>query len=117
MLNDRDTVRAVAEAVQRHGLRPLVVDPVMVATSGDLLLEADAVEAVRRELVPLADLLTPNLAEAARLLDCPVAADEAEMEAQARALLALGCKAVVIKGGHGEGREAVDIFCTTAASR
>lgn len=110
MLNDRDTVRAVVAALQRHGLRPLVVDPVMVATSGDPLLDADAVEAVRRDLVPLADLLTPNLAEAGRLLDCPIAADEAEMVAQARALLALGCRAVVIKGGHGKGREAVDIY-------
>ncbi len=110
MLNDRDTVRAVVAAVQRHRLRPLVVDPVMVATSGDLLLETDAVEAVRRELVPLADLLTPNLSEAARLLERPIAADEAEMEAQARALLELGCNAVVIKGGHGKGREAVDLY-------
>lgn len=110
MLNDRDTVRAVAEAVQRHRLHPLVVDPVMVATSGDLLLEPDAVEAMRRDLVPLADLLTPNLPEAARLLDRPIAADEADMVAQARALLALGCRAVVIKGGHGKGREAVDLY-------
>jgi hydroxymethylpyrimidine/phosphomethylpyrimidine kinase len=110
MLNDRATVLAVAEAVRRHRLAPLVADPVMVATSGDMLLEPAAVEAVRSELVPLADVLTPNLAEAARLLDRAVAATEAEMEAQARALLELGCKAVVLKGGHGEGAEAVDIL-------
>jgi hydroxymethylpyrimidine/phosphomethylpyrimidine kinase len=110
MLNDRATVAAVAEAVRLHGLRPLVVDPVMVATSGDLLLEPDAVEAVRAELVPLADLITPNLAEAARLLDSAQATSEAEMTAQARSLLDLGCKAVVVKGGHGTGAEAVDIF-------
>ena len=110
MLNDRATVLAVAEAVRRHGLRPLVVDPVMVATSGDLLLEPDAVDAVRTELVPQADLITPNLAEAARLLDSAPATTEAEMAAQARALLGLGCKAVVVKGGHGSGAEAVDIF-------
>jgi hydroxymethylpyrimidine/phosphomethylpyrimidine kinase len=110
MLNDRATVHAVAEAVRKHGLRPLVVDPVMVATSGDLLLEADAVDAVRAELVPQADLITPNLAEAARLLDSGPATSEAEMAAQARALLGLGCKAVVVKGGHGTGAEAVDIF-------
>ena len=66
-------------------LSPLVVDPVMVATSGDMLLEPDAVEAVRRELLPLADIITPNLPEAARLLHLSEAADEAEMEAQARA--------------------------------
>lgn len=110
MLNDRATVFAVAEAVRHHRLAPLVADPVMVATSGDMLLDPAAVEAVRSELVPLADVLTPNLAEAARLLDRAVAATEAEMEAQARALLELGCKTVVLKGGHGEGAEAVDIL-------
>lgn len=110
MLNDRATVIAVAEAIRQYELHPLVVDPVIVATSGDMLLEPAAVDAVRAELVPLADVLTPNLAEAARLLDCPVATNEAEMEAQARALLELGAKAVVLKGGHGEGAEAVDIF-------
>ncbi len=110
MLNDLETVRAVVEALKRHGLRPLVVDPVMVATSGDLLLHDSAVAAVRGELAPLATLLTPNLHEAARLLDCAPATDEAGMAAQARALLELGCKAVVVKGGHGAGAEAVDIF-------
>jgi hydroxymethylpyrimidine/phosphomethylpyrimidine kinase len=110
MLNDRATVIAVAEAATRYKLAPLVVDPVMVATSGDMLLKPGAVEALRRELIPLADVLTPNLAEAARLLDVPVAASEAEMQAQARALLDLGCKAVVLKGGHGDGAEAVDVL-------
>jgi hydroxymethylpyrimidine/phosphomethylpyrimidine kinase len=110
MLNDGATVHAVAEAVTRHDLHPLIVDPVMVATSGDLLLEEPAIAALRDELVALADLLTPNLAEAARLLDQPVAQSADEMTAQARALLGLGCKAVVLKGGHGAGAEAVDIF-------
>ena len=76
----------------------------MVATSGDMLLEPDAVEAVRRELLPLADIVTPNLPEAARLLNLTEAADEAEMEGQARELLALGPKAVLLKGGHGSGQ-------------
>jgi hydroxymethylpyrimidine/phosphomethylpyrimidine kinase len=110
MLNDRATVAAVAEAVRSFRLAPLVVDPVMVATSGDLLLEPGAVDALRNELIPLADVLTPNLAEAARLLDVPVAANEAEMEAQATRLLDLGCKAVVLKGGHGDGAEAIDVL-------
>jgi len=110
MLHTRDMVMAVADAVRRHDLHPLVVDPVMVATSGDLLLDADAIAAVREELLPLADLLTPNLDEAAALLSCAAARDEAEMAAQAEALLALGCKAVVVKGGHGQGRDAVDIL-------
>jgi len=115
MLSDRETVHAVAEAVKRHALAPLVVDPVMVASSGDLLLEPGAVEVLRSELLPLADLITPNLAEAARLLDLSIAEDEAGMEAQAKALLALGCKAVVVKGGHGAGSEAVDIFLQRGA--
>jgi hydroxymethylpyrimidine/phosphomethylpyrimidine kinase len=110
MLNDRATVLAVVEGVRRHGLRPLVVDPVMVATSGDMLLQPDAVDAVRRELLPLADIITPNLPEAARLLGQPVAKDVAEMEAQARTLLGLGPRAVLLKGGHGGGSEAVDIL-------
>jgi hydroxymethylpyrimidine/phosphomethylpyrimidine kinase len=110
MLNDRATVLAVVEGVRRHGLHPLVVDPVMVATSGDMLLQPDAVDAVRRELLPLADIVTPNLPEAARLLGQPVATDVAAMETQARALLALGPKAVLLKGGHGGGSEAVDIL-------
>ena len=116
MLNDRATVLAVVAGVRRHALRPLVVDPVMVATSGDMLLHPDAVEAVRRDLLPLADIITPNLPEAARLLDLPVAADEPEMEAQARALLALGPKAVLLKGGHGKASDAVDILVTRDAA-
>jgi hydroxymethylpyrimidine/phosphomethylpyrimidine kinase len=112
MLNDRATVLAVVEGVRRHGLNPLVVDPVMVATSGDMLLEPDAVEAVRAELLPLADVITPNLAEAARLLGADAAVSVHEMEAQARALLALGPKAVLLKGGHGNGSDAVDVLVT-----
>jgi hydroxymethylpyrimidine/phosphomethylpyrimidine kinase len=115
MLNDRETVVAVANALKHHELRPLVVDPVIVATSGDTLLAPDAVQAMRDELIPLADILTPNLHEAARLLDQPVAKDEDGMLAQARTLLRLGCKAVVIKGGHGEGAEAVDLLVESDA--
>jgi hydroxymethylpyrimidine/phosphomethylpyrimidine kinase len=110
MLNDADTVRVVAEAIENYDLHPLVVDPVMVATSGDSLMAEGMVAALRAELLPLADLATPNLLEAARLLERPIAANVAEMVAQAKALLALGCKAVVIKGGHGTGADAVDIL-------
>jgi hydroxymethylpyrimidine/phosphomethylpyrimidine kinase len=110
MLNDAATVQVVAGAVRRYNLHPLVVDPVMVATSGDPLMSDGMVEALRAELLPLADLVTPNLAEAARLLDVPPATSEEAMTAQAHALLTLGCKAVVVKGGHGGGDEAVDIF-------
>jgi hydroxymethylpyrimidine/phosphomethylpyrimidine kinase len=110
MLNDRATVLAVAAEVQCRDLHPLVVDPVMVATSGDSLIEDAAIAAVRSELLPLADLITPNLDEAARLLGVSQAASEEEMVAQTKALLALGCKAVVLKGGHAIGAEAVDIL-------
>ena len=116
MLNDRATVLEVAEAVQRHNLHPLVVDPVMVATSGDLLLEREAVVAVRDVLLPLADVITPNLAEAARLLSSALAVSEEEMEEQGRALLALGAKAVLMKGGHGVGENAVDILVSADAA-
>lgn len=110
MLNDGAVVRAVAEGVQRHGLGALVVDPVMVATSGDVLLREDAVAAVCSLLLPLATVITPNLAEAAHLLGQPLACDEEHMEAQGRALLAFGPGAVLMKGGHGAGTEAVDIL-------
>ena len=110
MLHDADTVRVVAEAVRRHNLHPLIVDPVMVATSGDSLMSDDMVAALKAELLPLSDLLTPNLPEAARLVERNVAASTYEMVLQARELMALGCKAVVVKGGHAYGREAMDIL-------
>lgn len=116
MLADRPTVETVAEGLGRFEGVPVVIDPVMVATSGDVLLAPEAVEAVRTRLFPLATVVTPNLREAARLLDGPVAASEDEMEAQGRRLLALGPKAVLIKGGHGEGPEATDILVLEAGS-
>jgi hydroxymethylpyrimidine/phosphomethylpyrimidine kinase len=88
-----------------------VVDPVMVATSGDVLLAPNAVEAVKRDLIPLATIITPNLAEAAWLLGVRLAGSEDEAIAQGQALLALGCKAALVKGGHGGGESAVDILC------
>ena len=116
MLGDTATVLAVAAEIRRHKIRPLVVDPVMVATSGDMLLAPDAIDTLRRELIPLADLITPNLPEAAQLLNEPVATDEHEMAAQAQRLMALGCKAVLVKGGHGTGAEAVDILFSGGTS-
>jgi hydroxymethylpyrimidine/phosphomethylpyrimidine kinase len=89
---------------------PLIVDPVMVATSGDVLLANDAVSAIRTELAPLATLLTPNLVEAARLLEAEMATSEAAAAAQAQALNArLGCP-ILLKGGHASGAAAVDLF-------
>lgn len=112
MLGDEATVLTVASLLKSSGLKPVVVDPVMVATSGDILLQPDAIAAVREVLIPLAALITPNLHEAARLLGVSVANTETEVRRQAEALLKLGCGAVLIKGGHGEGAEAVDILTT-----
>src|SRR5260370_17704248 len=80
----------------------------MVAPSGDRLLAPDAVEALRTKLIPRASLITPNLPEAAALLGEPVAASEATIESQGQRLLAMGCPAVLIKGGHGQGAESID---------
>jgi hydroxymethylpyrimidine/phosphomethylpyrimidine kinase len=85
-----------------------VLDPVMVATSGDRLLASDAVEALRTKLIPRASLITPNLPEAAALLDEPVAVGEAAIESQGKRLLAMGCRMVLIKGGHGQGAQSTD---------
>jgi len=116
MLADRMTVATVADGLSRFQGVPLVVDPVMVATSGDVLLAPDAIDAVRTRLFALATVVTPNLREAAKLLDAPVAATENEMEAQGRRLLAFGAKAVLIKGGHGAGPDATDILVLDAGS-
>lgn len=101
-------IDAIAAALSRWKPRYIVLDPVMVATSGDRLLAAEAVEALRTKLMRLASVITPNLPEAAALLDEPIAASETEIENQGRRLLALGCRAVLIKGGHGEGAESID---------
>ena len=118
MLATAAIVAAVARRLARVPTVPLVVDPVMVATSGDALLAPDAVAALRDELFPRALMITPNLAEAARLLGRPEAGDEAAMIDQARALHRFGARFVLVKGGHGTGGEAVDIlYDGTAVSR
>lgn len=111
MLASAAVTEAVAEGLAGRGL-PLVVDPVMVAKSGDTLLPDDAVEALRARLLPRATLLTPNLPEAARLLGTTVAADEADMAAQGRALIEAGAGAVLMKGGHRPGADCVDLLVT-----
>ena len=111
MLSQTTIVEAVAAALDRHHAKNVVLDPVMVASSGDRLSAPDAVDAVRRLLIPRARVVTPNLPEAALLLDSPVAHDEAQMEAQARALIErFRAQAVLIKGGHGESAESVDLL-------
>jgi hydroxymethylpyrimidine/phosphomethylpyrimidine kinase len=106
------TIDAIAAALTRWSPKQVVLDPVMVATSGDRLLATDAVEALRSELIPRASLVTPNLPEAAALLDEPVASSDVIIESQGKRLLAMGCRAVLIKGGHGQGAESIDYLFT-----
>jgi len=108
MLGGRATIEAIVAAVRRWSPPHVVIDPVMIATSGERLLPADAVDALRTRLIPLATVITPNLPEAAVLLSEPVAASDAAIESQGRRLLALGCNYVLIKGGHGHGNESID---------
>ncbi|MFV0474251.1 MAG: bifunctional hydroxymethylpyrimidine kinase/phosphomethylpyrimidine kinase, partial [Pikeienuella sp.] len=107
MLGAAAIVEAVADALAGFA-GPVVLDPVMVAKSGDALLADDAEDALRRRLAPMAALLTPNLPEAARLLGRTPATTPAEVEAQGRALMALGPRAVLMKGGHAEGEACTD---------
>ena len=102
------TIDAIVAGLTRWSPKHIVLDPVMVATSGDRLLATDAVDALRTKLIPCASLITPNLPEAAALLDEPVASSEAAIESQGKRLLAMGCRAVLIKGGHGQGTESID---------
>jgi len=115
MLSQAATIAAVAQGLDRHALRNVVLDPVMVAASGDRLLAADAVQALRSLLLPRALVVTPNLPEAAALLDGTEARTEDEMRAQATRLLAMGAKAVLIKGGHASTPESVDVLIDGAS--
>jgi hydroxymethylpyrimidine/phosphomethylpyrimidine kinase len=110
MLGTLGIVEAVVEGLKAFPGVPVVVDPVMVAQSGDPLLDDNAVDAVRTKLMPLAVVVTPNMPEAARLLGSAIARDEAEMTAQATRLRALGANAVLLKGGHATGPTSIDIF-------
>lgn len=112
MVSRPEAIVAIADGLWRWQPRFVVFDPVMVATSGDRLLAPEAIDLLRRKLVPAATIITPNLPEAAVLLDTAIASDEAAIEEQGHALLELGCPAVLIKGGHGTGAESVDFLVT-----
>lgn len=112
MLSQVPVIEAVAAGLDRHGVKAVVLDPVMVATSGDRLLNPDAISALKRLLLPRAVVVTPNLLEAAALLDQPVALGEEDMLAQGQRLIALGAPAVLMKGGHGSGETSVDLMVT-----
>src|SRR5882757_9796064 len=108
MVAQLSVIDAIVAGLARWSPKHVVLDPVMVATSGDRLLAAEAVDALRTKLIPRASIITPNLPEAAALLDEPVATSEAAVAQQGKQLLAMGCGAVLIKGGHGEGAESID---------
>jgi hydroxymethylpyrimidine/phosphomethylpyrimidine kinase len=109
MLGNVTAIEAVATGLVRHNARNAVLDPIMVASTGADLLRADAIDALWA-MIPRVRLVTPNLFEAATLLDAPLARNEDEMNAQGRALLALGASAVLLKGGHAGGPQSIDLL-------
>ncbi|HEY9286712.1 MAG TPA: bifunctional hydroxymethylpyrimidine kinase/phosphomethylpyrimidine kinase [Candidatus Dormibacteraeota bacterium] len=115
MLASSSIIGVVAEGIRRHRLEPLVVDPVMVAKSGDRLLRPDAVEELRRQLLPLARVVTPNIPEAEVLSGITIQSLE-DRTLAARAILALGAQAVVIKGGHTPDDPVVDLLVDQAGA-
>ncbi|ERK15594.1 Hydroxymethylpyrimidine phosphate kinase ThiD [Serratia fonticola AU-P3(3)] len=108
MLANACIVHSVAERLRHYKLPYVVLDTVMLAKSGDPLLAPEAVESIRRELMPLVSIITPNLPEAAALLACAPAQNESQMREQGQALLAMGCQAVLMKGGHLSEEESPD---------
>ncbi|MGH7510407.1 MAG: bifunctional hydroxymethylpyrimidine kinase/phosphomethylpyrimidine kinase [Gemmatimonadales bacterium] len=116
MLAEARLVRLVARAIRENGWGPLVVDPVMVSTSGSRLLTTEAEEVVREDLLPLAALVTPNLDEAA-ILTGRVVHDPATMERAGATLLRFGAGAALIKGGHLSEAEVTDVLVTAAGAR
>jgi hydroxymethylpyrimidine/phosphomethylpyrimidine kinase len=115
MLHSAPMVQAVAAAIERHRLERVVLDPVMVATSGARLIDPAAVDTLVRELFPRAVVVTPNLDEAALLVDRQLR-NEADMERAARQLLERGARAVLLKGGHLEGDSVSDLLLVAGAA-
>jgi hydroxymethylpyrimidine/phosphomethylpyrimidine kinase len=110
MLATTELIETVADGLERHSAKNIVLDPVMIAASGGRLLQEDAIEALKRRLLPLCTIVTPNLPEAAALLGTAMAETEDAAAEQAEALLALGPANVLVKGGHGTGDDSVDIL-------
>jgi len=109
MLGNAAVIETVAAGLDRHHARNVVLDPVMAASTGADLLRADAMDALRK-LIGHVSVVTPNLVEAAALLEVTTARDQAEMRSQAQKLRALGAEAVLIKGGHAGGLESIDLL-------
>jgi len=107
MLFSVELIEAVATQLKKHGIGNIVLDPVMIAQSGDKLLQDDAVEAIKTHLMPMADVVTPNLPEAAVLLNRKIRNAE-DLIAAARDLAQFGGKSILIKGGHLENQQSTD---------
>lgn len=116
MIANAEIANAVADVLQDHTDIPIVLDPVMIAKGGHSLLEPDAATAMKTRLLPLANILTPNLPEAASLLGQSEAKTRAEIEAQGRALLLLGPDAVLMKGGHLQGGDSPDLLISKSST-
>ncbi len=115
MLANAAIVEAVAATIVELELANVVVDPVMIAKGGDRLLEIDAVDAIRRELLPHTRIVTPNVPEAEALTGMRIASVD-DMRAAAQRILSLGPRVVLVKGGHLDGAESVDVAVTTEGS-
>jgi hydroxymethylpyrimidine/phosphomethylpyrimidine kinase len=110
MMANAEIIEAIADSLQSHQHIPVVLDPVMIAKGGRPLLEEKAVARLKQRLFPLTDLLTPNLPEAASLLGVDIAKNREEIELQGKALLKLGVKAVLMKGGHFSAKDSPDVL-------
>ena len=108
MLSSSDIIECVCEALEVHGVQRLVVDPVMIAKSGDALLREDAIGSLRTRLLPLAMVVTPNIPEAEALTETTIVSD-ADVRRAAEGIVGMGARSVVVKGGHREG-PATDLF-------
>ena len=111
MINDAEIVKVIAESILKYHPEYVVFDPVMVSTSGCKLMEDEAIEAIMTRLIPLASLITPNLSEA-EILTGQKIRDVEDMKQQAKEMLKLGCKGVLIKGGHLDGGLMCDVLQT-----
>jgi hydroxymethylpyrimidine/phosphomethylpyrimidine kinase len=115
MLANAEIVAAVARTLSMRTNRSIVVDPVMIAKGGDRLLEAGAVAALKSQLLPLARIVTPNIPEAEALAEMPIRSQDDMLEAGER-IRRLGPRVVLVKGGHGQGPESIDIASTAGGS-
>lgn len=110
MLHRPEVIEKVAEALDRHAIGHIVLDPVMYAKSGDALLQSEAIASLKSELMPIVSIITPNIPEAAHLLRRKPATVESNMELSAERLLSLGCGAVLLKAGHSISDKCRDVF-------